>query len=52
VVYLFAVFFALWAITFAYVFSLSHRQKQLQRELDILQKRADERASSSGERLR
>ena len=48
-IYLFAVFFALWAITFAYVLSLSVRQRQLQRELEVLQRRADERARASSE---
>jgi CcmD family protein len=52
VIYLFAVFFTLWAITFAYVFSLSLRQRQLQQELEVLQRRADERVRASGERSR
>lgn len=35
-IYLFAVYFVLWTITFVYVFSLSARQKRLQRELEVL----------------
>jgi CcmD family protein len=35
-IYLFAVYFVLWAITFGYVLSLGSRQKRLQQELDLL----------------
>ena len=35
-VYLFAVYFILWALAFGYLFSISSRQKRLQRELDLL----------------
>ena len=33
--YLFGAYFILWAITFGYVFSISARQKQLQRDLEL-----------------
>jgi CcmD family protein len=35
-IYLFAVYFVLWAMTFGYVLSLGARQKRLQRELELL----------------
>jgi len=35
-IYLFAVYFVLWATTFGYVLSLGARQKRLQQELEIL----------------
>ena len=34
--YLFGAFFVLWAITFGYLFLLGARQKQLQRQLELL----------------
>jgi CcmD family protein len=41
--FLFGGFFALWAITFVYVFSIGARQKRVQQELErLLQSRADE----------
>ena len=44
-VYLFAVYFVLWAITFGYVFSLGARQKRLQRELELLREKSHERSA-------
>jgi len=41
-IYLFAVYFVLWAITFGYVFSLGARQKRLQRELELLRENSHE----------
>ena len=32
----FGAYFVLWAITFGYLFSLTARQKRLQRELELL----------------
>ena len=43
--YLFAVYFVLWAITFGYVFSLSTRQKRLQRQLELLHDRTQGEAT-------
>jgi CcmD family protein len=34
--YLFGAYFVLWAATFGYLFFLGSRQKQLQRDLDLL----------------
>ncbi len=34
--YLFGAYFVLWAITFGYLYVLGTRQKQLQRELELL----------------
>jgi len=45
VVYLFAVYFVLWAITFGYVFSLGARQKRLQQELELLSAKSYERSA-------
>jgi CcmD family protein len=42
VIYLFAVYFVLWAITFAYVFYLGARQRRLQRDLELLRERYHE----------
>ena len=44
--YLFGAYFVLWSVTFGYLFTLGARQKQLQRELALLQER--EAASQSG----
>lgn len=44
-VYLFAVYFVFWAITFGYVFRLGSRQKRLQRELELLRERNRERSA-------
>jgi len=42
VIYLFAVYFVLWAITFAYVFSLGAHQRRLERELELLRENSPE----------
>ncbi len=34
--YFFAAYLAIWLVLFAYVFSLSNRQRQLRRELEAL----------------
>jgi CcmD family protein len=34
--YLFAAFLILWAVTFAYIFTIGARQKRLQQELEAL----------------
>ena len=52
--WLFAVFFVTWAAFFAYVFIMSRRQREMQRELDALKRalaaREDEAGSASGMR--
>jgi CcmD family protein len=40
--YLFGAYLILWAITFGYVFAISARQKQLQRDLERLQESAQQ----------
>lgn len=42
--YLFGAYLILWAITFGYVFSISARQKRLQRELEQLQESSQQSA--------
>ena len=37
-VYLFAAYAVFWIVTFAFVFSMSRRQKRLQREVEALRK--------------
>jgi CcmD family protein len=44
--YLFGAYLILWAITFGYVFSISARQKRLQRELERLQQSGQQSATS------
>ena len=39
--YLFAAFAIIWAVVFSYVFALSRRQRQLQREIDFLKDEAN-----------
>ena len=50
--WLFAVFFVTWATFFAYVFIMSRRQRDMQRELDalkrVLAEREDEARSAPG----
>ena len=41
-IYLFAVYFVLWAITFGYVLSLGTHQKRMQRELELLRENSPE----------
>jgi CcmD family protein len=43
--YLFGAYFVLWGITFGYLFYLGSRQKQLQRDLELLLR--EHRASES-----
>ena len=43
-IYLFAVYFVMWAVTFGYVLSLGTRQKRLQQELEILRENNPERS--------
>jgi CcmD family protein len=40
-IYLFAAFFALWALTFGYVYSIHTRQQRLEQELGVTQETAD-----------
>jgi CcmD family protein len=42
-VYLFAAYAVFWVITFAFVFSMSRRQKRLQREVEALRKALETR---------
>lgn len=41
--FLFAVFFITWAAFFAYIFVMSRRQREMQREIDILRQTLEER---------
>jgi len=41
--YLFAAFAIVWAMIFGYVFSLSRKQKQLQREIKSLEEKIEEK---------
>jgi CcmD family protein len=45
--YLFGAFFALWAITFGYVISLSARESKLRQELEALIERTSDRRTVS-----
>ena len=45
--YLFGAFFALWAITFGYVISLSARESKLRRELEAFVERTLDRSGGS-----
>ena len=46
-VYLFAGYFVLWALTFGYLYLLGARQKQMQRDLEaLLQERSAESPAS------
>ena len=40
--YVFAAFAIVWAVIFGYIFSLSHRQRQLRREIDSLKEKNDD----------
>ena len=42
-VYLFAAYAVFWVVTFAFVFSMSRRQKRLQREVEALRKALESR---------
>ena len=42
-VYLFAAYAVFWIVTFAFVFSMSRRQKHLQREIEALRKALETR---------
>lgn len=37
--YLFAAYTIVWAVIFGYIFSLSRRQRELRREVDLLKER-------------
>ena len=42
-VYLFAAYAVFWVVTFAFVFSMSRRQKRLQREIEALRRALETR---------
>ena len=45
----FAVFAITWAAFFAYVFVMSRRQREMQREIDLLQKMLEEREAAQND---
>ena len=45
--WLFAVFFVTWATFFAYVFIMSRRQREMQRELDVLKRALADREDAA-----